>query len=186
MWHVGAVHHFWDAIVAGGLADPALVDRPTRPDPADLQEWFEGTAARLAATLGAADPEQPNWTWAPDQTAGFAQRRMAQETAVHRWDAERAVGEAVPIESELAADGIDEWVEHFMPDGPPLTTRIALATTDTTGRWVVGPGEAAMAVIAAPASHLLLALWRRVPLSAVTVEGDTTAAAAFLAQTELD
>ena len=37
---------------------------------------------------------------------GFVIRRMAQETAIHRWDAESAAGTVTPVESTLASDGI--------------------------------------------------------------------------------
>ena len=52
----------------------------------------------LASTLAAADPAAPVWTWARQKDAGFVIRHQAQETAVHRWDAEHAAGRAFSIE----------------------------------------------------------------------------------------
>ncbi len=76
--------------------------------PDGLVELFEAKATELRDVLGSVDPREPVWTWwPPDQTAGFWARRMAQETAVHRWDAQNAHGDADPIEPELACDGID-------------------------------------------------------------------------------
>ena len=39
---------------------------------------------------------------------------MAQETAVHRLDAERAAGREHAIDAELAADGVDEFLFEFL------------------------------------------------------------------------
>ena len=50
-------------------------------------------------------------------TAAFWFRRQAHETAVHRWDAQRAAtpSSVDPIDATLAADGVDEWLEVFVP-----------------------------------------------------------------------
>jgi uncharacterized protein (TIGR03083 family) len=40
---------------------------------------------------------------------------MAQETTVHRWDAERTVGDVYEIPIAVAADGIDEFLQWFAP-----------------------------------------------------------------------
>ena len=52
-------------------------------------------------------------TWAGDRPGSFYPRRMAHETAVHRWD---AVGGA--IDPALAVDGIDEHLGLFAPLAP--------------------------------------------------------------------
>ena len=45
-------------------------------------------------------------------------RRMAQETVIHRVDAELALGEPfAPIPDDLALDGIDEVLERFLAFG---------------------------------------------------------------------
>ena len=49
------------------------------------------------------------WTWfPPDQTARFVARRIANEIAIHRVDAQVARGSQKPVDAELAADGIEE------------------------------------------------------------------------------
>ncbi|GAB6901700.1 maleylpyruvate isomerase family mycothiol-dependent enzyme [Kineosporia succinea] len=54
-------------------------------------------------------PHDPAWTWfPPEQNVAFWIRRMAHETAVHRFDAELAVHTPTEIEAGLAEDGIDE------------------------------------------------------------------------------
>ena len=56
----------------------------------------------------------PTW-YGPDQTVGFWIRRMAQETVIHRIDAELACGALVaPIPDDLAIDGVDELLKIFV------------------------------------------------------------------------
>ena len=61
----------------------------------------------LRAEFRAREPGAPAPTWfGPDQTVGFWIRRMAQETVIHRIDAELAAGLPVtPVPGDLAADG---------------------------------------------------------------------------------
>ena len=66
-------------------ADIAL---PTR---SELVGWFEAGAEALARVLEAAEPDAPVWNWSvTPNLASFWWRRMAQETAVHRWDGQTA------------------------------------------------------------------------------------------------
>jgi uncharacterized protein (TIGR03083 family) len=61
-------------------------------------------------------PDEVCETWyGPDQTVGFWVRRMAQETVVHRIDAELGVGAPVSaIPDDLAIDGVDELLKVFV------------------------------------------------------------------------
>ncbi|WP_203861555.1 maleylpyruvate isomerase N-terminal domain-containing protein [Plantactinospora mayteni] len=92
----------------------------------------------------------PTW-YDPDQTVGFWLRRMAQETVVHRVDAELATAQPVAeIPTDLAVDGIDEvlriflaygsrrWPEDFT-DVLPEPEVTVLATTGPAG-WLVRLG----------------------------------------------
>jgi uncharacterized protein (TIGR03083 family) len=159
--------------------------------PAGLVELYEETTARLGAALWALEPAEPvsSW-WKADQTAGFWQRRMAHETAVHRWDAQLAHGSPEPVDADLASDGIDEnfevmvpsrrrWAEHPR-QGSGETYHFHRA--DGPGEWLVrftpeGPvvtrehakGDAA---VRGTASDLFLFLWRRLPADRLEVFGD--------------
>ena len=99
VYHLGEVHHFWGEVAGRRLASPD-VDVPERPAPEELIAWGRAQAARLHETLAAADPATAVWTWASQKDVAFIQRRMAQETAVHRWDAESAGGTARPIDAD--------------------------------------------------------------------------------------
>jgi hypothetical protein len=51
------------------------------------------------------------WTPTPHGDAMFYARRFTHETAVHRADAELALGLPFRLAPEMAADGIEEWLE---------------------------------------------------------------------------
>ena len=70
----------------------------------------------LIAEFSARRPTDPTPTWYdPDQTVAFWIRRMAQETVMHRIDAELAAGLPVtPVPDDLALDGVDEVLKRFL------------------------------------------------------------------------
>src|ERR1700722_1220989 len=90
--HVGGVHRWVDEMVTTKAAKYI----PRQPVELDGFEatlaWYEEGLEHLRATLGAVDPEEPvgNWADRKPAPARFWIRRMAHETAVHRWDGEAA------------------------------------------------------------------------------------------------
>jgi uncharacterized protein (TIGR03083 family) len=70
----------------------------------------------LIAEFSARQPSDATPTWYdPDQTVAFWIRRMAQETVVHRIDAELAAGLPVTaVPDDLAVDGVDEVLKRFL------------------------------------------------------------------------
>jgi uncharacterized protein (TIGR03083 family) len=72
--------------------------------------------AELVREFSERSPEEISETfYGPDQSVGFWVRRMAQETVIHRIDAELAVGAPVAaIPDDLAVDGIDELLKVFV------------------------------------------------------------------------
>jgi uncharacterized protein (TIGR03083 family) len=70
----------------------------------------------LLAEFDARKPEDTSKTWyEPDQTVGFWVRRMAQETVIHRIDAELGTGAPIaPVPADLAVDGVDELLKVFV------------------------------------------------------------------------
>jgi uncharacterized protein (TIGR03083 family) len=201
VWHITGVHYFWAAIVAGRLLDPEAVPPLERPGgfPALLARYREGVE-HLAGVLAAADPLTPVWTWARQKDAGFVIRHQAQETAVHRWDAEQAAGRQFSIEPALAADCVDEFLDLtavFRLEGAaPMRGSVHLHPTDTAGEWMVsedhagalvvekahGKGDAAMR---GPASDLLLVLYRRLEPGVLETFGDAGIIERFLARADL-
>ena len=202
VWHVTEVHYFWGTIVAQRLLDPGRVPRLERPDgfPALVARFRRGVEW-LAGILTAADPAAPVWTWARQNDAAFVIRHQAQETAVHRWDAEQAAGRQFTIDPPLAADSIAEFFEHTAAarreGARPVAGSVHLCPTDAgedwtiseddTGTLVVEPGhQRGDAAVRAPASSLLLLLYRRIGPGAVETFGDAGVLERFLARTDLD
>jgi len=70
----------------------------------------------LTEQLAAHRPGDPAGSWySDDQTVGFWARRMAQETVIHRIDAELGTGSPVaPVPADLAVDGVDELLRVFV------------------------------------------------------------------------
>jgi uncharacterized protein (TIGR03083 family) len=200
LWHLTEVHYFWGTMVAEKRDSWQGYKEPQRPADDDLAAMFRNGRTRLLATLRVADPTMPMWTWSQDKTAGFVIRRMAQETAVHLWDAKAAGGTVVPIEATLASDGIDEFLEHFLPnarkDAAPVAGSVHIHCGDVPGEWTVTEESDGFAIarehakgdcaIRGAANDILLTLWRRVPISQVDIVGDQAVAERFIAHTSLD
>jgi uncharacterized protein (TIGR03083 family) len=201
--HTLEVHWFWGTLVAQRLTDPSELTPLDPPAEADLLSLYREGVAILRAALETATDDTPVWTWSDHKDVGFVRRRMAQETAVHRWDAEQAAGRSWSIPVDLAADGIDEFLFLYLPDvalgAAALDGTVHLHTTDEGGHgeWLVVIGDDGEPIVTrehakgscalrGPAADLLLALWRRQPLSTVDVVGDAAVAARFIARTNLD
>lgn len=200
--HTGEVHRDKIQIIdAGGTTRPERnVGLPAVRDEATVLAWYREGLDLLLKRLDT-DPETPAWSWADDHRVAFWQRRMAHETAVHRWDGEAAVGHTTPISpAALADDGIDEvlsWVVLQDPyTGPAGTIHVH---SDTGGEWVVrlapgSPGsgvtverahEKADAALRGNPSDLDLVLWGHRSVDAVEVIGDPEMLAAFQAFADL-
>ena len=207
LYHVGEVWHFWGHVVDRGVTDPEQLsdyDEPPAPGDEDLLVWARGERQSLWRVLGWGRPDRPLWTWADTPgSVGWVRRRMAQETAVHRWDAEAVAGAAWGIDPLVAADGIDEFLQHFSgrpaADAEPVGGTVHLHCTDEglpehAGEWIVheftprgarfdrvhAKGDAA---VRGRASDLLLWLWRRP--APVEILGDAAVAARFVAREKL-
>lgn len=200
-WHLTEVHHFWRTIVGEQRSTWEGYEQRPRPTDDDLLRDYRLGLAETLAVLSKADPAQSNWTWSQDHSAGFVIRRMAQETAVHRWDADSAAAALTPIEALLASDGIDEFLTHMLSaviaDAPAVGGSVHLHCTDVAGEWTVRPaGDGAQVVtrehskgdaaLRGTASDLLLVLWRRRDLAQIDVVGDGDVAKRFVARTSLD
>src|SRR5262249_15085886 len=133
--HLGTVHRYVARVIAERLPEPPPEEDlawlaapgegagrlPPRAGPrhaappAAAVDWVAGGAADLRAQFQAASPDEAVWTWSADHTVGFWQRMQAIEAAVHRWDAQAAVGAAEPVDAALAADAIGQTFEIMAP-----------------------------------------------------------------------
>jgi uncharacterized protein (TIGR03083 family) len=202
--HLGHVYQSTAAhVVRGVITAPekpvgAVVDEP----PADVLSWWDEQFANVRSTLEVIEEDMPAWNWAPQtKRAGFWHRRMAHETAIHRWDAQMAIGRGEPIDPKLAADGVAEVLDTYLPAGrrrePASMTGIAvLDAVDIEQSWFIrlrGEGIALLdtdtifdddehrpsVTASGPASDLDLALWGRVGLDVLDVSGDERMLAAL-------
>ncbi|MEE9415803.1 MAG: maleylpyruvate isomerase family mycothiol-dependent enzyme [Acidimicrobiales bacterium] len=176
--HMAAVYRFIAAVLAAGPADgPPKVEAEVSPDGDAIVGYFQDKHSAVLDLLRALEQSDPVWTWSPRTDAGFFHRRMAHETAIHRWDAEDAIGVPGALDSDLASDGVDEVIGvgmQFSMRGPLSSWpagSLHLHRTDGDGEWMLvsdgtslhvtkehGKGDAA---VRGPAEGLFLYLWGR-------------------------
>ena len=190
--HLVSGHRWSAAIVLTGSRQ--AVPAPG-PDPLGR---FEASGKALLAALLAVDPAEPCWNFAHvNERAGFWARRRMHELLVHGVDARQACGLAITLDPGLAADGIDEVFHVFLPRmlqrgaAPAVTVPVGIQATDTGDLWTLTPvgdgppwvdrvAGGAAATISGTATDLYLAVWGRVPIATLAVEGDQAVGLAFL------
>jgi uncharacterized protein (TIGR03083 family) len=186
--HVGGIYHR----VAKIVGERATSRVPLDPPPDDLSDpvaYLDEGLDELVHALSEADPDTPVWNWSPEpQVASFWARRMAHESAVHRYDAQRAHDVAQPISADLAHDGLDELVDVILPslitrDQPtlPVATYAFVAGDDSWNIELDGAAatrvetaKSADVIARGTTSALLLAAYGRVPWTSLDVEGETS------------
>jgi uncharacterized protein (TIGR03083 family) len=142
--HVGQVHRYMAAVLRAASLDPPThrFERPA--DDEDPLDWARASLGIVVDALRVTDPATPCWNWGPDDEAGFFHRRMAMETLVHRVDAEDAVGRPTDVDSDLATDGVDEYLTVALQASPRPDVAFTfpegslhLHRTDGPGEWLV-------------------------------------------------
>ncbi|GAA0477715.1 hypothetical protein Ade02nite_68250 [Paractinoplanes deccanensis] len=210
--HVGQTQHWVAEIVERRITDPARL--PTEMavvpgDPREWQAWLAGAARRVVEAFSDDALDAPVFNAAGDERPGarFWMSSMLNEAVVHGADAAGAAGRPVDVEPGVAAALISN---HFaMLTSPtwamrrPGSARAVRGTgqtlqwlaTDTEDAWLVErraggatwqPGtRRADVTVTGPASALLLALTRRLPLTdrAISVDGDAGLAQHWLGNT---
>ena len=183
--HTGSVHRRTLEVVR--TRSQERMGRVFPPDEAwgTVLPWFRQGAALMADALETTDPRTPVWAFGPDPCVGSWRVRMALETTVHRWDAQRAVGDPGPIDPLLATRGIGEfgvlWAAALPTGG--IEGDLGLRATDVGRTWTLAvvegaarlaPGDADDAVTGM-ASGLYLWLLGRIPLEEMIVSGEVAA-----------
>ncbi len=203
--HLGVVQRFHTLHGTRGVTDPPTGRPEVHQGDAGMLEWFaEGTHLLLEA-LASLPHDAPAWNWAgrTPQVVGFWPRRMALEAAAHRWDCENACTDQAAsargatadvdgTDQAVAVDGIDEVLTVHLPadraDEPGTETGVVhVRLTDGDARWTIALGKDSAvqtektpdAVLEGTASEVFLALWGRVPLASLSVEGDAALVAAL-------
>jgi uncharacterized protein (TIGR03083 family) len=199
--HQGRVFHWMSALVETKAQE--YLDRTPFEEEAgraDPLAFVESGAEHALTVLAGADPDTQVWNWL-DGGPGpvrFWFRRMAHETVVHRADAEAAaagrIGTSRVEPAELAADGIDEFLEFLDMRSrggrtPSLSGSYHFHTTDVPGEWVVVFDADAVTIrrehakadvaVRGPASDLELFLYNRRGSEGLETFGDPAAVAAW-------
>jgi uncharacterized protein (TIGR03083 family) len=162
--------------------DPREVrDGKPPEDPDAAIDWLNSGAQLILDSVDAVGADTPVWTFIGPRPAQWWIRRRVHEATVHRADAAIAVGADYELTPEIAADGIDEWLERIAieSDGTssPLDVGRTLhlhATDDglgSAGEWsIVGRDDGIAfshehakgdAALRGSAKDLLLAIVRR-------------------------
>lgn len=204
--HVAATHHVVAAIVEGRPdADFGLfAELPTpQKDSPEFVEWHRSGTASLLEQLSKVPADDECWSWfATGRQVSWWTRRMAFEAVVHRTDAGSAQGTDAgsaqgtqpSVAADVAADGIDEFLDVFVAasraaNDAPAGPTMSFECSDRSERWwldLSGRGERIMSReprdasvrIRGSAERLLLMVWGRVPASVaagVEVSGDVAA-----------
>lgn len=195
--HVAATHHVVAEVVSGrpdaDFGGFGHLPTPEKDSP-EFVDWFRSGTSLLLEQLSNVPANEECWSWfEPGRRVGWWARRMALEAVVHRSDADAAQGKEFSVASEIAADGIDEYLDVFVAasraahDAPPGPT-MSFECSDRSDRWwldLSGRGERAASREPRDASvrffgtaeQLLLVVWGRFPASnaaGVEVSGDVT------------
>jgi uncharacterized protein (TIGR03083 family) len=193
VWHLSEVQHLWAWVVRTRAQDPSAYPEPSRHPDDELIGFLTAVSAELETALRRAAPAERVWTWGPTKDVAFVLRRQMQEAVVHTFDVEQVLGDVRPIPPDVGLDGLDEWLEVFVPkavpQGPPPDAHpVVLHAVDVDAERTLFPCTRPfpIAAMTGTAGDLLLAVWRRVPLEVVTVDGDGLQAAAMIDLVRLD
>ncbi len=182
--HLGVVQRFHGSHILRGVTDPPPGPRPD-PPASGLADWFSEGTVQLLDNLATVGFDTPAWNWSirpQDATTRFWHRRMACEAAIHRWDVQHARRRATGFDRDLALDGIDEVLAMQIPSKrtggePEGTVTVHVIDGDHPQQLITGDPAASSATIRGSADDVWLALWGRLPLSDLEVEGDLALAA---------
>jgi uncharacterized protein (TIGR03083 family) len=157
--------------------------------------WLAASTQQLPDTLREAGPDRGCWTWwggaQSPQTCGAVARHQLQEIEVHTYDAQITLGAPQPLPDEAALDGVDEFlstccatttaawphepaaVDYHATEG--RSWRLWLSADGARTATAAAAGEdpdAADASLRGTASELVLALYGRLPVDSLKLDGD--------------
>ena len=183
--HVGRGNR-WAAQIVADRRDEALDPREVREgkppdDPEAAIDWLNDGAQLILDSVDTVGADTPVWTFIGPRPAHWWIRRRLHEATVHRADVALALGTDYQLTPEVAADGIDEWLERIAvvanAESSPLDAGQTLhlhATDDglgAAGEWTITGGDEGVAwshehgkgdaALRGGAKDLLLAIVRR-------------------------
>nr|WSY57813.1 maleylpyruvate isomerase family mycothiol-dependent enzyme [Streptomyces sp. NBC_00886] len=195
--HLGGVHRRWAATVAAGPADAPPAGTPseiasTAPKEREaLLAWSAESTEQLLGALRESGPDRGCWTWwggsQSPQTCGALARHQVQEATVHTYDAQITLGAPQPLPDEAALDGVDEFlstccagtdawphvpaaVDYHATEG--RSWRLTLSADGARATPLPTPAAPADAALHGTAGELVLALYGRIPVDSLKLDGD--------------
>ncbi len=183
--HIGDVHRWAATIVRDRLRQRLRRDFEGPAGRDALLGWYREGLEGLIDALRHSSSDDEFWFWGPAPNAlAFWARRQANETTIHRCDAESARGAISPLGTLEALDCLDEWLgliplRAHAPAGAGRS--IGIRVTDGDGAWLVrlaeivevtGDDAAADCAVSGPASDLYLWSMNRASADHLTVSGD--------------
>lgn len=193
--HVAGTHHVVADIIRGRPdADFGLfagLQTPPKDSP-EFVDWSRSGTASLLEQLSGAPADEECWSWfEPGRRVGWWARRMAHEAVVHRSDTDAAQGRELSVAADVAADGIDEYLDVFVAasratNDAPAGPTISFECSDRGDRWWLDlsvrgervlsrePRDASAGITGA-AEQLLFFVWGRLSKTGATgveVSGD--------------
>ena len=134
--------HRWAADVVRSRRHELLRRDKSHPSNDDeLLEWYAAGWPQLVHALENSAAHEEFWYWGPAPNAvTFWSRRQANETSIHRWDAEATLGPARGFSVDVAVDALDEYFPLIVPrasvpDGGGR--RIRFEAVDVDRSWIV-------------------------------------------------
>lgn len=163
----------------------------------DVLAWYRWGFDAVLDALRSTPADKPVFTLAGVQPASWWARRLAHETAMHRWDAQQAVAGAdgpapAGFDRALAADGVEEALEVMVPrrfdhagfggagqtlhlhgtdSDPAVPGEWLITVTPERTEWERGHLKGDVAA-RGPLSDLYLFVWNRVGADRLDVVGD--------------
>jgi uncharacterized protein (TIGR03083 family) len=193
--HVAATHYVVAEVIRGRPdADFGLFGALQTPpkDSPEFVDWSHSGTAALLEQLMSVPPDDECWSWfEPGRRVSWWARRMALEAVVHRSDIDTAQGRDFSVSSDVAADGIDEFLDVFVAasratHGAPAGPTMSFQCSDRSDEWWLDLSRRGERIVSrAPldasvrirgtAERLLLVVWGRIPprdAAGVEVSGD--------------
>jgi uncharacterized protein (TIGR03083 family) len=205
--HMAYIHRWAGFAVRNGRAPEAgeVAVPADSADTAEMAAWLRAGGTALADDLATADPQADTWHVFPAPKKMWVWgRRQAQETSMHRWDAEMATFGSSSLDATRAAEGVQEYLELGLPRvlsrgegvNPPGST-LHVGCTDVPGDWTItssdgqciviarsvtadGNGDTADAGLVGTAESLILVLMGRADRATIDIVGDARVADEWL------
>lgn len=207
--HVAPVYRGWFTSNVGrspheecDLATASAAARVSIPDTYEQRvDFVAESTAEFAAFAAGQDLDGEVWAFGSNKPRRFWVHRAATEIALHRWDAESAVGTPTPLSAERAATSLDELVMDLWPalvrlQGTALVADFAvpedaagMRAVDSGRSWRFGrtadhdvairTDELPRTVVAGAGQDLVLYQWGRVDLDALSVQGEPSQVAGW-------